>query len=78
MRRAAEQERSAPNRRRPEWAAGIRTIWFLTAMIPVVILTALIGVLSLVIVSPLIVYAFVTGRHIKDPRRNRHGTTPAR
>lgn len=56
----------------PLWAEKIRTIWFLTAMIPVVIVTAAVGLLSLVLVSPLIVYAFIKGKHLKDPRNNRH------
>lgn len=47
----------------------IRTIWFLTAMIPLVVLTALAGFLSLVLISPLMIYSTITGRHLKDPWR---------
>lgn len=57
----------------PLWAPKIRTIWFLTAMIPVVVVTAFVGMLSLLLVSPLILYASVTGKHLKDPRKNKHG-----
>ncbi len=59
------------------WAEKIRTIWFLAAMIPVVIVTAAVGLLSLVLVSPLIVYAFIKGKHLKDPRNNKHGMLSA-
>lgn len=58
------------------WAEKIRTFWFLTAMIPVVIVTTAVGLLSLVLVSPLIVYAFIKGKHLKDPRNNRHKMLP--
>lgn len=70
MRRGAERELMEREGRRLFCAEKIRTIWFLLAMIPVVMVTAVVGVLSLVLVSPLILYAFVAGKHIKDPRRN--------
>ncbi|MCL5124803.1 MAG: hypothetical protein M1511_09960 [Deltaproteobacteria bacterium] len=50
-----------------ERAQKIRTIWFLFAMIPVVILSAVLCTLVLVIVSPLTAYAFVTKKHLKPP-----------
>jgi hypothetical protein len=48
-------------------ASRIRTIWFLFAMIPVAVFTALLGLLSLVLCSPLMIYATVVGKHLKDP-----------
>jgi hypothetical protein len=49
-------------------AASIRTIWFMTAMILPLILVWLLGILSLVITSPLMLYAKILGKHLKDPR----------
>ncbi len=51
--------------------AMIRTIWFLVAMIPVMLMVWLLGMLSLVLVSPLIIYAGLKGTHLKDPLRNK-------
>jgi hypothetical protein len=48
-------------------ATRIRTIWFLFAMIPVVIVTGLLGLFSLVLCSPLMIYAGIRGKHLKDP-----------
>jgi len=48
-----------------EHAPKIRTIWFLVAMIPLVIMSGALCVLVLIIVSPLTAYAFVTKKHLK-------------
>ncbi len=48
-------------------ANKIRTIWFLFAMIPVAMLTGFLGLLSLVLCSPLMIYATIRGKHLKDP-----------
>lgn len=50
-----------------EHAPKIRTIWFLVAMIPLVIMSGALCVLVLIIVSPLTAYAFVTKKHLKPP-----------
>ena len=60
------------NRTKLAVAAQIRTIGFLLAMIPLLILVALACVLSLVLVSPLIVYAAMCGKHLKDPWKRPH------
>ncbi len=49
-------------------AAAIRTIWFIFAMILPLILVGLLGLLSLVITTPLMLYAAIVGKHLKDPR----------
>jgi len=51
-------------------AAQIRTIGFLTAMIPVAIAAAVLGLISLALMSPLIVYAAFRGKHLKSPWRS--------
>jgi hypothetical protein len=53
--------------------ATIRTTWILLAMIPVVVLSALVGLLAIVIASPLTIYASIAGKHLKDPRRKGAG-----
>lgn len=58
-----------PRARRRAVAEKIRTAWLLSAMIPVVLLSFLLGLLSLVIASPLTIYASIMGKHLKDPRR---------
>lgn len=50
-----------------ETAEKIRTFWFLTAMIPLMLLAGCIGILSLILTSPLMVYANIRGKHLKDP-----------
>ena len=60
-----------------EWlqiAAKFRTIWFLTAMIPGMVVAFLVGILSLVLTTPLMVYAAMRGKHLKDPWRDPHRT----
>ena len=49
-------------------AAAIRTIWFMFAMILPLIFVGFLGLLSLVITSPLMLYAAIVGKHLKDPR----------
>ncbi|MEW6352554.1 MAG: hypothetical protein AB1646_26200 [Thermodesulfobacteriota bacterium] len=51
------------------WAGKIRMIWFTLAMIPVVVITGLLAIGALVACSPLTLYARLTGKHLKDPRR---------
>ncbi len=48
-------------------SARIRTVGFLMAMIPMVGVVTLLCLLSLVLISPLMVYAIVRGKHLKDP-----------
>jgi hypothetical protein len=50
-------------------SAKIRTIGFLVAMIPMAMVVGLLGVLMLALTSPVIVYARIFGKHIKDPWR---------
>jgi hypothetical protein len=51
--------------------AMIRTLWFLVAMIPVILIAGLMGLFSLILVSPLIIYASLKGTHLKDPLRSK-------
>jgi hypothetical protein len=51
-------------------AAQIRTLGFLTAMIPVAVATAILGLVSLVLMSPLMIYAAFRGKHLKNPWRS--------
>ncbi len=53
----------------PQWAANIRMVWFMLAMIPVVAVSGLLALSALVACSPLMLYAHITGKHLKDPRR---------
>ncbi len=53
----------------PETAEKIRTLWFLTAMIPLMLLAGALGAVSLLLTSPLMVYAGIRGKHLKDPWR---------
>jgi hypothetical protein len=53
----------------PNVAHKIRTIWFLTAMIPLVMVVAILGLASLVLTSPLMLYASIRGKHLKNPWR---------
>jgi hypothetical protein len=54
-------------RGRSEIAVKVRTLWALFAMIPLVVLAVSIGVLSVLICTPLMVYAGIRGKHLKDP-----------
>jgi len=49
-------------------ADAIRTIWFMFAMILPLIFVGFLGLLSLVITTPLMLYAAIVGKHLKDPR----------
>jgi len=51
-------------------AAQIRTVGFLMAMIPVAAAAAILGLLSLVLLSPLMIYAAFRGKHLKSPWRS--------
>jgi hypothetical protein len=51
----------------PAIAARIRTVGFLFAMIPMVGAVLVLCLMSLVLISPLIVYAVIRGKHLKDP-----------
>ena len=57
-------------------AAAIRTIWFLFAMILPLIFVGFLGLLSLAITSPLMLYAAIVGKHLKDPRVKDKGLDP--
>ncbi len=54
-------------------AAQLRTLWFLAAMIPLVLFLFLLGLLTLVVASPLTIYAGIRGKHLKDPWRKPGG-----
>lgn len=56
------------------WATECRTIWFLIAMIPGMVVAFFVGLLSLVLTTPLMVYASIRGKHLKDPWRDPHRT----
>ncbi len=49
-------------------AAAIRTIGFMFAMILPLIFVGFLGLLSLVVTTPLMLYAAIVGKHLKDPR----------
>ncbi len=51
------------------WAGKIRMVWFMLAMIPVVAVSGLLALSALVLCAPLMLYAGLTGKHLKDPRR---------
>jgi multisubunit Na+/H+ antiporter MnhG subunit len=57
----------------PELALKVRTIWALFAMIPLMILALFLGILAVVITSPLITYAAIRGKHLKSPVKNSVG-----
>jgi hypothetical protein len=48
----------------------VKTIWFLFALIPIMLATLLVAVSLLVLGTPLIVYAWIRGKHLKNPWRN--------
>lgn len=37
---------------------------------PIMVIVAFLGLLSIGMMSPLIIYAFLHGKHLKDPLRN--------
>ena len=47
----------------------IRTIGFLLLMAPILAVVALIFCLSLILCTPLMIYAFINGKHLKNPWR---------
>jgi hypothetical protein len=54
----------------------IRTIAFIVAMIPVLILVALVGILSLLVLTPVVMYAgSIRGKPLK-PRQSNAGVAP--
>jgi hypothetical protein len=56
--------------------AKIRTIAFLVAMIPVLILVALLGILSLLVLTPVVMYAgSIRGKPLKH-RQSNAGAAP--
>lgn len=57
-----------------EIAVKVRTVWSLVAMIPLIVLVLCMGVLSVLICTPLIVYAGIRGKHLKDPFKGSLGT----
>jgi len=54
---------------RPNVAHNIRTVWFLAAMIPVVLIATALGMTTLLLTSPLMLYATLRGKHLKNPWR---------
>lgn len=60
------------------WAhtiAKVRTIGFLVAMIPVLCLVGLVGILSLIVASPLVIYVAIRGKSF-GRSRSRTGIAP--
>jgi hypothetical protein len=56
--------------------AKIRTIAFIVAMIPLLILVALVGILSLLVLTPVVMYAgSIRGRPLKQ-RQSNAGAAP--
>ena len=56
--------------------AKIRTIAFLVAMMPVLIVVALVGILSLIVLSPVVMYAgSIRGKPLKH-RQSNAGAAP--
>ncbi len=61
---------------RSDWleaAPKIRTIWVMFAMIVPLIFAGILTVLSLVLTTPLMIYARIVGKHLKDPRSKQRG-----
>jgi flagellar biosynthesis protein FlhB len=57
--------------RRALTVAKIRTIAFLLAMMPVLIVVALVGILSLIVLSPVVMYAgSIRGKPLKHRQCN--------
>lgn len=54
------------------WVAKVRTLVFLTVMAPVLLAFTVLILCSLILVSPLMIYAGFRGKHLKDPRKNPH------
>jgi len=52
------------------WIAKVRTLLFLAVMVPVLVGVVILVLFSLVLASPLMLYAGIRGKHLKDPRRN--------
>ncbi|MFC1834401.1 hypothetical protein ACFL2Q_06670 [Thermodesulfobacteriota bacterium] len=53
---------------RDRWPAHqIRTIGFLLAMLPVILLGILLGVFTVLLTLPLQIYAGIRGKHLKNP-----------
>ncbi len=52
----------------PQLADMIRAAWFVLAMIPVVAVSGALAFFALVLCAPLMLYAAITGKHLKDPR----------
>lgn len=48
-------------------ATQIRTVWALIAMIPLALIVLLLCFLVLILLTPLIIYARIAGKHLKDP-----------
>jgi hypothetical protein len=62
--------------RRALTGAKIRTIAFLLAMMPVLIVVAVVGILSLLVLSPVVMYAgSIRGKPLKD-RQGNAGAAP--
>jgi hypothetical protein len=62
--------------RRALTGAKIRTIAFIVAMIPLLILVALVGILSLLFLTPVVMYAgSIRGKPLK-PRQSNAGVAP--
>lgn len=62
--------------RRALTGAKIRTIVFLLAMMPVLIVVALVGILSLIVLSPVVMYAgSIRGKPLKY-RQSNAGAAP--
>jgi hypothetical protein len=54
----------------------VRTLLFLAAMAPVLVGVVILVLFSLVLASPLMIYAGIRGKHLKDPRRKSDDFAP--
>jgi len=52
------------------WVAKVKTLVFLTVMAPLLLAFTVLVLCSLILVSPLMIYAGIRGKHLKDPRKN--------
>jgi hypothetical protein len=59
-----------------QWITKVRTLLFLAAMVPVLVGVLLLVLFSLVLASPLMIYAGIRGKHLKDPRRKADNFDP--
>ncbi len=54
-------------------AGIIRTFWFITAMVPILMLVCCLLVIAFILMIPVMLYAGIKGVHLKDPWSPRDG-----